>query len=121
MAFSLRIKSFSQTISRQTMTGAWDMHQFVGAEPILVGKNPTLNIVTQSGRAVCYDGWLTVPAALFPDQLIEQPVIERQRLTPIEFEITWQYVMVCDDTDYGSLDHHALVKAPESPTFEDPS
>lgn len=114
MARDLRLTQFSQTLDE---VGADDAYRTVGFEggvsPILVQQPSTFRVLSQSGEAVCWGAYLTAPAALFPDALIERPKINYTRAGPKEFKTTWSYVMALASGD--TYDKAANMKWPTDP------
>ncbi len=89
--------------------------QFFGAAPLLARQPGGFKIVTQTGQATAWRKKFNPPAALFAARLIEPPRSTVRRVSPDEWETSWQYVMAVDGAT--AVDQIAAARYPATATY----
>lgn len=117
MALDLRLTQWEQSVDEVLGTGTFEPLMFQGAAPILALTPQRFKIVSQTGRAVGWRARYVPPAALYPNSLVEPPRVSTRRISILEWETTWSYVMAVDAST--TVDVETACKYPASPTLVD--
>lgn len=122
-----KLIDYRQSIERVGIVG--DVHEPIIfsplVNPVLIKRAKTYRVISQSGSATAWFGFLVPPAPLFADALISQPQISIECVNHQrkEHRTSWQYVMVVADDEWAdeAAFHTWVLSAsawPTSPTFK---
>jgi hypothetical protein len=111
----LDLVKYEQKIAIVEAGTVYRINQYDGADPLLTRQQKTLKIVTQSGTAIAWKKRFNPPAAIFPNNLIEQFTSDHERLDACHWQISWHYVMAVLPGETVPVE--TSCKPPTNPTF----